>query len=185
VGLDAFTFAAYDGSKNSSLATGSVTVVQGSYSLTAVAQVPPAYPAGWPAPFAIVATPINTAASVAYDWDFGDGSVHSVSPFAAHAYTSAGPYHWRVTASVGSASFSTNGTISISAPVLLASTYSGAQITVAWPRSQAETLLEASPVVGPGATWTPVTNAVTTGPESLNVTVPSSDKSFFRVRRPW
>ena len=51
VGTDTFTFAAYDGMKNSTLATGTVSVAQGPYSITAVAHRPARAipPAGrWP-----------------------------------------------------------------------------------------------------------------------------------------
>ena len=51
VGTDTFTFAAYDGSKNSNLATGTVAVAQGPFSLVAAAHVPPTYNAGWPVAF--------------------------------------------------------------------------------------------------------------------------------------
>ena len=86
VGTDQFTFAAYDGSKNSDLATGTVSVAQGPFSIGAVAHVPPTYPAAWPVAFAVVPTVTNNAAPVTFDWNFGDGSAHSTNQYAAHAY---------------------------------------------------------------------------------------------------
>ena len=90
VGTDRFTFAAYDGSRNSTLATGTVTVAQGPFSIGAAAYVPPTYPAGWPVAFTVVPTVTNNAAPVTFDWNFGDGSAHSTNQYAAHAYALAG-----------------------------------------------------------------------------------------------
>ena len=50
VGTDTFTYAAFDGSKNSTIATATVTVAPGPVSISASAQVPPSYPAGEAAP---------------------------------------------------------------------------------------------------------------------------------------
>ncbi len=60
IGSDTFTYAAWDGAKNSSLATGTVAVAQGPISLGATAHVPPTYPAGWPVAFAVVPATTNT-----------------------------------------------------------------------------------------------------------------------------
>jgi len=83
VGTDLFTFAAYDSARNSTLVTGTITVAQGPFSIGAAAHVPPTYPAAWPVAFVVVPTVTNNAAPVTFDWNFGDGSVHSTNQYAA------------------------------------------------------------------------------------------------------
>jgi ferredoxin len=55
-GSDTFTYAAWDTSKNSTLATGAVSVVQGPYSLSINSHVATNAPSGWPVAFAVVPT---------------------------------------------------------------------------------------------------------------------------------
>jgi PKD repeat protein len=67
--------------------------------------------------FAAQGTPTNCSGSVAYDWDFGDGSTHASAQNPAHTYTDPGTYTWTVTASIGAAVTSKSGTITVrSAP---------------------------------------------------------------------
>ena len=132
VGTDQFTFAAYDGSKNSNLATGTVVVAQGPFSIGAAAYVPPTYPAAWPVAFTVVPAVTNNAAPVTFDWDFGDGSTHSTNQYAAHAYALPGTYNWSVISTVSTASTTNNGTIVIGDPV---------QLTVARRRQPGDPLL--------------------------------------------
>jgi PKD repeat protein len=185
VGTDQFTFAAYDGAKNSNLATGTVTVAQGPFSLGAAAHVPPTYPAAWPVAFAVVPTVTNNLAPVTFNWNFGDGSAHSTNQYAAHAYALPGNYNWTVTSTVSTASITTNGTIVIGQPVVLSLASAGGQVTLSWPSTIADTLLEASPLLGPSAHWLWVTNTPTTGPGLLSLTLPTAGNEVFRIRRPW
>jgi PKD repeat protein len=185
VGTDQFTFSAYDGSKNSSLATATVTVAQGAYSIGATACVPPTYPAALAVAFTVVPTVTNSAAPVTFDWNFGDGSAHSTNQYASHAYTLPGTYNWTVTSRVSSASTANRGSIVIGSPVQLAVTHTPGQVTLAWPNSIADTILEGSGVLGPAAQWSWVTNTPIAGPGLISITVPATDTQFFRVRRPW
>jgi hypothetical protein len=185
VGTDQFTFAAYDNSKNSTLATGTVIVAQGPFSIGATAYVPPNYPAGWPAAFAVVPSVTNNAAPVTFDWDFGDGSTHSTNQYAAHAYAAPGTYNWHVTSTVSTANTTANGTILISNSVQLTVTRSLGHVTLSWPTTIADTLLEGSGALGPSAQWLWVTNTPVAGPGLLSVTLPTSGNEFFRIRRPW
>jgi PKD repeat protein len=178
VGHDQFTFAAYDGSKNSALATGMVTVAQGPFSIGAVAHVPPTYPGGWPVAFTVVPTVTNSASVVTFDWDFGDGSAHSTNQYAAHAYTAPGSYNWSVTSTVSTASTTANGSIVISGPVQLSLGLAGNQVTLSWPSTIADTILESSSTLGPSAQWQAVTN-------SAGVIQPATANQFYRIRRPW
>jgi hypothetical protein len=185
VGTDRFTFAAYDGARNSSLATGTVTVVQGPFSIGAVAHVPPKYPAAWPVAFVVVPTVTNHAAPATFDWNFGDGSAHSTNQYAAHAYALPGTYNWSVTSSLSTASTVNNGTIIIGNPVQVSVARAAGQVTLTWPNTIADTLLEGSALLGPSAAWLWVTNSPTVGPSLISLTLPANGEEFFRIRRPW
>ena len=126
--------------------------------------MPPTYPAAWPVAFVVVPTVTNNAAPVTFDWDFGDGSAHSTNQYAAHAYTLPGTYNWSVTSTVSAASTTNNGSIVIGNPVQLGIARAGSQVTLSWPNTIADTLLEGTGVLGPSAQWLWVTNAPTVGP---------------------
>jgi hypothetical protein len=64
----------------------------------------------------------------------------------------------------------------ISQSVQLSVALVGGQLSVTWPGTAADTLLEASSDLGPSAQWLWVTNSGT---------LPAGDKRFFRLRRPW
>lgn len=184
-GSDTFTYAAWDGAKNSSLATGTVTVAQGLISIGATAHVPPTYPAGWPVAFAVVPATTNTLSPATFSWDFGDGSGPGTNQFPAHTYATPGNYNWSVVAHVPGASVTLNGAIAIGNPVALELTCVDQVATLSWPNTIADTLLESTGGHGSSASWLWVTNEPTASPSLLRVTVPSSGTEFFRVRRPW
>ena len=185
VGTDQFTFAAYDGSKNSTLATGTVAVAQGPFSIGAAAYVPPTCPAGWPVAFTVVPTVTNSLATVTFDWNFGDGSVHSTNQYAAHAYATPGTYNWSVNSTLSTAATMNSGAIVIGDPVQLSVARSGSQVTVSWPNTIADTLLQGSAALGASAQWLWVTNTPVAGPSLLSVTLPVTGNEIFRVQRPW
>jgi hypothetical protein len=184
-GADTFTYAAWDGSKNSSLATGTVAVAPGPFSLGATAHVPPTYPAGWPVAFAVVPVMTNTLIPASFNWDFGDGSTPSTNQFSAHEYATPGSYNWSVVANVSGATATRNGTIIVGNPVSLGMSFAGDAATFSWPKTLADTLLEATGALGPSAQWMWVTNSPTASASLLSVTLPVSGSEFFRVRRPW
>jgi hypothetical protein len=64
-------------------------------------------------------------------------------------------------------------------------TVSGGQVTLSWPSTIADTLLEASDLLGPSAQWLWVTNTPTVGPGPLSLTLPTAGHEFFRIHRPW
>ena len=184
-GTDAFTFMAYDGSKDSLLATGAVTVTQGSYSLGVIAHVPTNAPAGWPVAFAAVPSVTNYAGPVTFAWNFGDGSSTATNPFPAHLYTVPGTYAWNVTAAISNLTASASGTLNIGAPVVLDLTHSGGQLTLAWPENSPPAVLEASLALGAGAQWTAVTNQTLTGGNIVTLPVAPEGSRFYRVRQAW
>jgi hypothetical protein len=189
VGVDTFTFAAYDGSKSSGLGTGTVTVVQGPFSLAVGAFVPPSYPAGWPVAMSAVPSVTNSSQPVSFDWDFGDGAPHSALQYAAHTYTSPGTYTYSVTLTVSGVSASFTGGIVIGEPVLLSASYADPFVTLSWPVTLADTLLEQTSRLGSLGRWQVVTNppVIAQGPPTglQSVTLPAAGNGFFRVSRPW
>lgn len=185
IGTDTFTYAAWDGSKNSDLATGSVAVAQGPFSIGATAHVPPTYPAGWPVAFTVVTTTTNTLIPASFSWSFGDGSPQSTNQFPAHNYSAPGSYNWSVMVNVSGTSATLNGTITIGNPVSLGITLAGDTATFAWSNTIADTLLEATSSLGSSSQWLWVTNAPSASSTLLSVTLNTSGNQFFRVRRPW
>ena len=182
-----FTYAAWDGAKNSTLATGMVSVVQGPVSIFITSLVPSNAPAGWPTPFNVVVTPVNTATPVSFKWNFGDGSPTVTNQFATHALASPGDYSWQVVATAGTASATNSGSIAISAPVVLAVAQpQKSTLSLAWPLGLPDVVVEQSATLGSSAQWTVVTNLPTTGPVNSSVNLPIADGNrFFRVRQPW
>lgn len=185
VGSESFTFSAYDRAKNSSPGTCTVSVVQGPYSITASAQVPPSYPAGWPVAFGVVPKPVNTLVPVTFRWNFGDGA-ESTNQFPSHAFAAPGTYPWIVTTTAGSAVTQNSGAIVIGSPVSLRTSTSAGGVAVTWERTVADTLLETADTLNSPVNWTAVTNAISADASSLRVALPpSADSGFFRLLRPW
>jgi hypothetical protein len=184
-GTEMFTYLAFNGAKNSTLATGTVTVAQGSFSIAATAVVPPSYPVGWPVAFGVYPVASNNAATVTFDWNFGDGSAHGSSQFDSHAFATAGSYNWTIVSRITGSSTTNTGTIVITDPVEIIAATSSNQPAVAWPSSTADVILEMTGMLGPAAQWTVVTNAPVTTAGLFNVSVGSTNNAFFRLRRPW
>ena len=187
VGTDIFTFAAWDGSKNSTLATGTVAVAQGPFSISAKALVPPTSSATWAAPFTAVATPLNVNATPTYDWDFGDGSAHSTNRYSTHAYATAGKFTWSLSARVESggtvATTNVTGTINISGPITVAAQSSSNSLVLQWPQTSGDVLLEETPAIGAAENWTVSTNQTIQASGAISVTVSNTGSAFFRLRK--
>ena len=183
VGTDTFTFAAYDGSKTSTRATGTVVVAQGPFAISAVAYAPLSHPAGWPVAFSVVPFVTNSAAPTTFEWIFGDGSAHDTHQYPAHAYGT-GYYPWSVICRVSTASVTNAGMITITDPVCLDIAKASGSLSLHW-SCALDTLLEAASSLGPSAQWACPTNSVTSGPNGLTVSVPPTGMQFFRIRRPW
>jgi hypothetical protein len=185
-GADSFTYAAWDGSKNSTLATGVVSVVQGAYSLGINSYVPADYPAGWPVAFTVVPSLTNYSGPVALDWDFGDGSGHSNSQHAQHAYAMPGTYYWSITAVAGTAAVTNTGAILITSPLALSLAAANDSVSLSWPFSASDVVIEQSEKLGSAAQWSAVTNPPVAGPDGLILLLPNAGATrFFRARQPW
>lgn len=185
VGTERFTFAAWNGASDSNLGTGTVAVAQGPFSINATAMVPPTFPAGWAAPFSVVARLVNIETNVIYDWNFGDGTAHGTNHHTSHAFAAPGNYTWKVVASVqGSpAVASTNsGSILIGDAAGLAIMQSGSSVVISWPQIP-EALLEQSTLLGPGASWniSPIIPQLSAG--RYSITAPNQGMIFYRLRK--
>ncbi len=185
VGTDSFTFAAFDGMKNSGLATGVVAVVQGPFTLGASAFAPPSSPAGWPVAFNVVPSVTNNAGPVTATWTFGDGSAPVAGTHAAHTYTAPGVYQWNVVCTVAGLSVTNTGSIQINGQMELTSQPVGNGLAFTWPAGTPDVILESSSELGGSAHWSAVTNTARTGPNSITVPVPALGVQFYRVRQPW
>ena len=133
----------------------------------------------------MVPTVSNSTAPVTFDWDFDDLTPHSTNQFATHIYHSPGFYLWTVVATVSGKSTVDAGMILVGDPVQLNLTRAGDAITLLWPDTIADTLLETTAALGLSAHWAPVTNTVNLGPNTLSVTVSPTGNQFFRVRQLW
>lgn len=187
VGTDTFTYSAWNGSKNSLLATGTVAVVQGVFGIAAKALVPPSYPARWAVPFTALAAPVNLATGPSYRWNFGDGSPESTNQYATHAYIADGTFTWSLTATVGAGAnvVATNisGVIIVGEAVTLAVVPAADDLSLTWPRTLADVLVEQSPTLGPDAHWSVVTNEVVAGQTSFAIQVPKLGQNFYRLKK--
>ncbi|MGV8042055.1 MAG: PKD domain-containing protein [Thermoanaerobaculaceae bacterium] len=87
------------------------------------------------------ATATGCSGTVAYDWDFGDGSPHSTTQSPLHTYAGVGDHTWTLTASIGATTCSRTGTVTVragcaqpAAPVLSApsTAANGVAYTLSW-----------------------------------------------------
>jgi PKD repeat protein len=115
-GSDAFTYAAWDGSTNSNLGNGSVTVadtggppctVDCSATVDATGEVDS------PASFSGHAVLSDCVGGASYAWEFGDGSTGSGAD-TSHAYSAPGTYDWTLTVTANGITCTTSGSIEIS-----------------------------------------------------------------------
>ncbi|HEY3380427.1 MAG TPA: PKD domain-containing protein [Vicinamibacterales bacterium] len=116
-GADTFTYAAWDGSIDSNLATVTVQVGSGTggCSVATTASAPGTAAAGVAVSFTGSATTSGCTGTLTYAWNFGDGSALSTAQSPTHVYAIAGPYTWTMTASDGGVSSAKTGTIVVSA----------------------------------------------------------------------
>jgi len=187
VGNDTFTYAAWDGSKNSTLATGIITVVQGPYAIGIVTHAAANSPAGWPAAFVVKPTVTNNSGPVTFNWSFGDGPGFNTNEYAQHIFAVPGTYPWQVVATVGAASVTNTGSIIVNAPEAVAMAAADhTSLNLTWPRSLPSVIVEECDTLGAGWRWTAVTNVPVSGPTNASVDLPvTSGQRFFRIRQAW
>jgi hypothetical protein len=65
----------------------------------------------------------------------------------------------------------------------LSASVSGANVVLAWPTTSALVDLMSSPVLGPGAVWTPVnTSSLTVAGGKYQLAVPAAGTRFYRLQ---
>lgn len=97
--------------------TGTLLVsYSGTCALSCSASGPAQAVAGQNAAFTGAATPTGCPGSVAWDWDFGDGSAHPSAPAPVHAYLQAGNYTWHAAASADGVICSRSGVVQVAPP---------------------------------------------------------------------
>lgn len=188
VGTDTFTFAAWNGAKNSSLATGTVAVAQGPFSISAKALVPPDVAAQWPAAFSVVPAVVNLSATPAVDWDFGDGSAHGTNQFTTHIYAAPGHYAWSVISRVShdaiSVSTTNSGLIAVTGEMVVRARSTSGVISLVWPVNAGDVVLERTTALGGWANWLPVSGQPAANDGRFEIPVnPGAVAEFFRLRQ--
>lgn len=113
VGSDSFTFAASDGTRDSGLGTGLVTVTAMNCALDCGAVVPTQIPVRMPAPFWSMVTADGCVVPPTFTWNFGDGSAPATNARTAHRYAQPGQYTWRLTAISGHFSCAVSGIVAV------------------------------------------------------------------------
>jgi hypothetical protein len=88
---------------------------------------------------------------------------------------------------VAGATSAVSGSIVISDAVAVAVNYTpvGNSVTLSWPNTTADTLLETSDSLGVTSPWQCLPTPPTLNGNTLSITVPATGKQFFRVSRPW
>jgi PKD repeat protein len=188
VGSDLFTYAAWDGSTDSALGTVTLATLPGSCLLTANAMVPTAaFPAS-PVAFRAFANVSQCAATVTYDWDFGDHTPHGTGANVSHVYTNAADYTWTFTVIAGSAVQKAQGTLTISPtlgkPLLLTVTSLGFLINLSWLADTIPASLETATDLTQPYAWQPDLDPIYFDGTNNNVQVfLMSAEQLFRLRR--
>ena len=188
IGADSFTFCAQNGYRDSNLGSVSVRVNSGNCQITAQTLVPAAAFPNSPVPFRASATLAHCVGSLAYDWDFGDGSPHGSGVNVAHSYTTAADYPWILTVTGGGALQTVNGVITISPtlgpPVALAMTGLGYMVQLSWPWDSIPVSLEGTPDLTQPYGWQPIYDQPLLDQTNMTLYLfMDFNQQFFRLRR--
>jgi PKD repeat protein len=188
VGNDTFTYAVWDGSTDSGLATASVTVSPGECVLSAAALVPTADFPGLAVPFRAQGTLSACSSPISYDWDFGDGSAHGTGTNVAHTYPAEGDYTWTLTATSPGASDTVTGVLTISRslgpPLTLTLIPLGFMVELVWPVDNIPTSLENCTDLSDPYGWQPDVDPIfSDGINNTTYVLMLYDNQYFRLRR--
>jgi PKD repeat protein len=112
-GIDTFTYAAWDGSIDSNLATVKVTVTPPPCTVSATASAPVTATTNTAVSFRASATATDCTGTLSYQWIFGDSGTASGKD-ASHTYTTAGTFTWTMTATMGGVTDMRSGSIVVS-----------------------------------------------------------------------
>jgi len=83
------------------------------------------------------------------------------------------------------ASQTQTGTVTIQPPLSMSLQATTDTVSLAWPVSSADTILEYTSALDGSAPWVAVTNMPTPGNNSLQVALPKAGAGYFRSRRSW
>jgi len=188
VGSDSFTYSAWDGSADSNLGTVTVTAVAGYCYLTASTLVPTAAFPKATVPFRAAATLSQCAATITYDWDFGDGSVHASGTNVSHIYTNAADYTWTLKVAAGGTNQTVTGVVTVSPtlgpPLTLTVTPLAWSLNLAWPADAIPTTLETTADWTQPYAWQPDNDPVSSDGTNYNAQVyVLPGPQYFRLRR--
>jgi hypothetical protein len=112
VGADSFTWAAWDGSVNSNLATVTVAVGTNTCALLCDATVPSGGVEGSAVSFLGSATPAGCSQAPQYSWTFGDGQT-GIGASAPHTFALSGNYGWGLTVRADGTTCTRAGSIAV------------------------------------------------------------------------
>ncbi|MGH7968327.1 MAG: PKD domain-containing protein, partial [Limisphaerales bacterium] len=188
VGNVSFTYAVWNGSTDSGLATASVSINPGQCVLSAAALAPAADFPGVPVPFRAQATLAACAGAISYDWDFGDSSPHASGTNVSHTYPVDGDYTWTLTTTSGSASDVVSGVVTISPtlgpPLSLTLIPLGFMVELSWPVDNIPTSLETSTDLSDPYSWQlDVDPIFSDGINNTTYILMMYDSQYFRLRR--
>ena len=188
VGSDSFTYAAWDGSANSSLGTVALTTTSGQCLLSASALVPAAAFPKSPVPFTALATLSECSSAINYDWDFGDGSAHGTGTNVSHTYTNAANYTWVLKIAANGTNQVVTGVVTISPtlgpPLTLTLTPLEWSMNLSWPADPIPTSLETTSDWTQPYAWQPDNDPVYSDGTTNNVQVYLlPGPQYFRLRR--
>ena len=188
VGSDSFTYAAWDGSANSSLGTVNLTATSGQCLLSASVLAPAAAFPNSEVPFTALAALSQCSSAITYDWDFGDGSAHASGTNVSHIYTNAADYTWTLKVSANTTTQTLTGVMTINAtlgpPLKLTLTPLAWSMNLSWPADAIPTSLETTGDWTQPYAWQPNSDPVFSDGFTNSVQVYLlPGPQYFRLRR--
>jgi hypothetical protein len=189
VGTDSLTFAAWDNSANSRLATGTIAVVSGPCLLSVQTMVPTAAFPNSTVPFRAAATLTQCNSPITYDWDFGDGSAHASGTNLTHVYPAPADYAWTLITTAGGVSQTNSDVLTISPtlgpPLTISLTLWPYVMTMSWMPDHVPITVETSYDLNEYY-WQPVWDAPYVDPITGTLNLDEYEifpQQYFRLRR--
>jgi hypothetical protein len=187
-GPDGFTYAAWNGSVDSNLGTGQVTVTAGPFGMGCTSVAAPKVPAKKAAPFWATPRITNYTGVVAFDWNFGDASAHDTNQYAAHAYALPGQYSWTLLASANGVTVTNTGNITVSAVIveapLLSIERQGTNVLISWSMTYTNFVLETTDLLAASNFWSQATAISTVQSNRLVVAEGVTNTArYYRLRQ--
>lgn len=187
-GPDSFTYAAWNGSADSNLGTGQVTVNAGPFGMGSTSVAAPQVPVKKAAPFWATPTVTNYTGAVTFDWNFGDASAHATNQYAAHAYALPGKYSWTLLASANGMTVTNMGSITVSAAIVEAPRLSierqGSNVVISWSMTYTNFVLETTDLLAVTNSWSQTSASSTVQSNRLVVAEGITNTArYYRLRQ--